>query len=192
MTQPAVRNRVRLQVTEGDKRKYWRPQDGMWTHALGGNASMERFYTRAKGFMLTPPGELAMYVNTASRDNNNADPRTRTQIRAKSLLGPLPTGSKEGFPCYGHEDCGAWEDHYSRLGMEVAYMLVDEPNEAVRSLTEDDVAAVVKGLEAKGFRLVKNGNDPDLQEQKADRDNLGKVPVEAGAQGEAVSGTKRR
>jgi len=145
---------------------------------------MERFYAQTKGFMTTPPGELAMYVNAASRDNNDPDPRTRAETREKArITTPFPTGSKEGFPCYGHEECDTWEAHYGRMGMEVDYMLADEPREAVRSLTDDDVMAVVERLEKEGFRLVKNGDDPDLQEQKADGGDLGKVPVEAGAKG---------
>jgi hypothetical protein len=191
MTQPAVRNRVRIQVTEGEKRRYWRPKDGMWTHPLGSNASMERFYTRMKGFMTMPPGELAVYVNVANRDNLDPDPRTRAETRARAHTGPLPTGSKERFPCHGHEGCDTWEAHYSRLGMEVDYMLADEPSEAVRSLTDDDVIAVVERLEKEGFRLVKNGNGADIQEQKADGGDLGKVQVEAGTKGEVLSGAKR-
>jgi hypothetical protein len=192
MTQPAVRNRIRLNVTEGQKQRYWRPSDGMWTELLAGNASSERYYTRIKGFMMEPPGELAMYVNPETRDNRNADPRTRAEISAKSRMGPLPTGAKGSYLCHGHEGCGTWETHYGRLGMEIDYMMKDAPAQTVRNLTDDDVTAVIKRLESQGLRLVKDGDNADIPEPKADGGDLGKVQVEAGPKNQGGPGQKHR
>jgi hypothetical protein len=192
MTQPAVRNRIRLNVTEGQKQRYWRPRDGMWTSLLPGNASSERYYTRVKGFMTTPPGELAMYVNPKTRDNSNANPRLRARISANSRIGPLPTGAKGDYPCYDHEECGTWEAHYGRLGMEIDYMMKDAPAESVRNLTEDDVTAVIKRLESQGLKLVKDGDNTDISEPQADRSTVGQVQVEAGPKNQGGPGQKHR
>ena len=124
-------NNVRVEQRAGpNRRRYWDPSDGRWTHPLQDNASMERFYTRVKGFLLEPPGPLAIYVNPVLRDNRDPAPRIRAERIRRAYDGPFPTGLKD-TACNCGSNCDNWEQHYEKLGLEFDHWLADEVEDSM-------------------------------------------------------------
>jgi len=176
-----VQQQVRSEVRSGTKRRYWNPADGHWTLPLASSASEERFYVRTKGYLLMPPGELAIYVSPRARDSQNPDPRERAREQAKALTPPLPTGEKT-IPCpcgrqFG-KVCATWEEHYKHKGWVVDHMLKDEVPDQGKTLTDGDIAAVVERLVSQGYKITKDepvlepeAQAPQEPEAQADGDN---------------------
>ena len=173
MVQQGIRPTIRTEemITSGEKRRYWDPADGLWTHQLAGNASAERFYTRTKGFLLQPPGELAIYVNDNLLTSKHPDARQRDIDKQRAYAGPYPIGEKKTIcRCsqWFDKNCDTWEEHYGRLGLFVHHMVKDEASDRAISMTEDDISAVVDRLASQGYKLVKedDGNNDNSQKKQ--------------------------
>ena len=139
MVQQGTRPTVRTEemITSGEKRRYWDPADGLWTHQLAGNASAERFYTRTKGFLLQPPGELAIYVNNELLDSKHPDMRQREIDKQKAYAGPYPVGEKKTIcRCsqWFDKNCDTWDEHYGRLDLLVHHLVKDEMSDRATSM----------------------------------------------------------
>lgn len=171
-----TKRRVRTEERNppGHKRRYWDPKDGLWTHPLGGNASMERFYIRVKGFMLVPPGELAIYAVTRKLESRNPDPRARAEEQANAFAGPFPIGEKTttcNCLIWHGKNCTTWEQHYLKKDLVVHHMVKDEQEPSAIDLSQINVLELVELFKEKGYTLVKDdegtpdGTDADLQKE---------------------------
>tara|TARA_Y100000310_G_scaffold129649_1_gene128796 strand:+ start:4452 stop:4853 length:402 start_codon:yes stop_codon:yes gene_type:complete len=130
----------------------------MYTHPLAANPSAKIFYTETKGFMMKPPGTLAWYVNLEAQDSQHPDPIERERRKAVAVRGPFPTGEKTSI-CNCPSNCATWEDHYHRYKLE--FMRLEDEPEDPRPLSDGEVDSILKSLENRGYRLVKeeDGNN---------------------------------
>ena len=154
-----TRRGVRVEERVGTKKRYWDPRDGTWTGPLGGSASEQLFYQR-KGYLQTPPGDLAIYANPALLESTNPDPAQRELEKASAFMGPFPTGEKTTL-CRCPSNCETWEAHYERKNLRVHHLVKDEMSAAAAAFSDDDIAALVERLADQGYRLVKEEPDGD-------------------------------
>lgn len=167
----------RVQVRETAERptrtRYWDPRTGLWTGGLMNGASQERFYLRVKGYLLKPPGRLAIYRNPDALQDPD-DP----QRRARAYTPPLPTGVKTTV-CDCRQNCASWEEHYKKRGLEMDHFSDEERPDA--RLSSDDITQVIEELGARGYKLVQ------MEDEVGTDDHPGEVVA-----GEADNGGKVR
>jgi hypothetical protein len=154
----------RIQLREmGDspsRTRYWDPRSGTWTGGLPNGASQERFFLVEKGFMLRPPGRLAIYRNPLLVASRNAKDRKR------AMTLPCPTGLKTTV-CDCLENCNSWEEHYGKRGLEIDHFEDEEKPKG--RLSTEDISEVVAELEARGLKLVQ------AEEEVGTDDNPGEI-----------------